>query len=430
MSKDSLFIRFGLHKDRETLKLTKELYCGIVVPAHILSYSPDATIAAINHIDTDYFIDPMTYVFTAETIRYYLTQVPDKEKKNKSLGFKPSIKKMAINYGILSKFEEKNFTALTEAEAEVLLPELAKNSVDLQMTKVDSGFAAALKKYSEILKLPQKNQAPTFITTPYFFFDDSKSAGWLDVNIKYANATKQIVKALDTELEVIPILLAPSKMFTQSLLSKFSGFRSLIIWPSDIDESSPVAGGGEAKLRTIRKFVELAKQNQIKVLSLYGSYFSICMNKLGVEAVANGIFYGEHKNYKAKVGGGGPVSRYYINRLHKFFTIPVAIRLLQQYPGLLEYEPEATLALIKNDASNIADFDDKPALAQEHFLESRRLEYAYVKNHTLEEIVADIKSAHAEYAPLPTTIIEEDLSYLNVWVNVLDKDNTDSATDV
>ncbi len=429
MSKDSLFIRFGLHKDRDTLKLTKELYCGIVVPAHILSYSPDATIAAINHIDHDYFIDPMTYIFTAETIRYYLTEVPDKEKKNKSLGFKPSIKKMAVNYGILDYFDSKGFAALTAAEAKALVPDLAQKSVQLQMTKVDSGFAAALKKYSEILKLPQKNQTPIFITSPYFFFDDDKSKEWLQVNIDFANETKKIVEKMDPALAVVPILLAPSKMFTEKLLTDFQGHKKLIVWPSDIDECSPVVGGGEAKLKALRSFVVTAKSKGVSVLSLYGSYFSVSMHKLGVDEVANGIFYGEHKNYKAKVGGGGPVSRYYINHLHKFFTIPVAIRLFQKHPSLMQFEPQATLDLIKNNPANIAEFDTKPELAQEHFLESRRMEYDYVKSHSLQEIVEELKDAYKAYSPLPDTIIDEDLGYLKVWANVLQGEDDKSPED-
>ena len=41
-------IRFGVHRDRETIKDLEGSISGVVIPAHILCYSTNATIAAIS----------------------------------------------------------------------------------------------------------------------------------------------------------------------------------------------------------------------------------------------------------------------------------------------------------------------------------------------------------------------------------------------
>jgi len=421
MDDNSLFVRFGLHKDRTTLEEAKSLYRGIVVPAHILSYSQDATVAAVNHIDHDYYIDPMTYVLTSATIKNYLVE-PSADFPDRKVGFKPSIKKMVENYGIYEHFEESGFKALTTVDAETLMPRFVENSIKLQLQKIDEGFAAAFKKYSTILNLSDHEHNPSFVTAPYFYFDNVQSKQWHDVNLKYARATKAKLEEDGSGLKVVPILATKTTSLTEQVATDYGDFDEIILWLNDLDESNcKNIPNHVTKLKNLAKFVKFASTNGLKVSNLYGSYFSILCTKFGLNTISNGIFYGEYKNFKTKVGGGGPPSRYYINAFHKFYSIPVTILIFQQHPELFEYEPASTRSYIKDVPSNIAEFDKKPQLAQIHFLESRKQEFENVSLNSIESLLAELKATQERYAPLPDYIIENDtLDHLSAWASALD----------
>ena len=46
MSDFKFFIRFGVHKDRDVIKELMGSIDGVCVPAHMFSYSPEATVYA------------------------------------------------------------------------------------------------------------------------------------------------------------------------------------------------------------------------------------------------------------------------------------------------------------------------------------------------------------------------------------------------
>src|SRR3989344_3947951 len=207
MNDYKFLIRFGVHKDREAIRSLRDSISGMVVPAHILCYSTNATIAAISYIQREYYIDPMTYLYAGADIKDYVV-FDEKTKKNH---FKPSITKLTDSYGLTAFFEGRNFSHLTPSDfTDDFIAELCQKNIDLQTQKVDAKKAEAYQKYSELLKKVGENHAveemeakhiPAAILPPYFFIEKADSE-WLEVNKKLAEKTKEL-----TQLPVMPVIL-------------------------------------------------------------------------------------------------------------------------------------------------------------------------------------------------------------------------------
>lgn len=417
----SLYIRFGVHKDREILKETRSSFQGMVVPAHILSHTTDATCAAIDYIDKPYFIDPMTYIFNRDNIRSYITK--DSDDKDK---FKMSIEKMANDYGLLDHFVENSYKALEPSMfTDSFINTFCKRTLEFQKGKVDDQTESAYEKYSKILKdlnlvdMKSTDHTPIYFIPPYFYFK-SLEDDWLTVNVKLY---KKYLELLDSNSEkVAPIVLTQSKNLTSKLIEAYEDCKNIILWVSDLDESASHSEQQVKKLKKLSTFVGAAKQKQVSVINLYGSYFSGMLSKLGMAAFCNGIFYGEYKSFTTKVGGGAPPIRFYISAVHKFYLVPTVLQIVNQHPNLFDREPANTKRMLNNSASNIAEMLDKKkyTLAQRHFLWAREEELAKItESVSIDELVAQLTNAYAEYAETISEFHKEPPTHLNAWVEAL-----------
>jgi hypothetical protein len=404
------------------MRENNSLFAGLVIPAHIFVYSTNATIAAISYIKKPFFIDPMTYILSMDGIADYVTL--DKETSKRK--FKPSISKLVTSYGLFEHFQKTNYAPLTIADfSDAFINDLVNRSLELQLNKLDSEKGNAVDKYLEILKelgethiddFLNQSQKPQFVTAPYFYFDNKKS-DWLDVNIKIAEKTREIYKA-----EVVPILLTKASCLSKELLDKYSTFQQIIIWVTDLNEKDTsdynklVSG-----LKKIKSFVEYAKSMNISVFNLYGGYFSALLTKSGLSNFSHGIFYGEYKSMNTTIGGIPP-SRYYIKKLHEFFSTPEASKILElpDCRELLDRGCKKAMEIINDDVSNIVKLADNPRLAQKHFLITRRCELDDVENKTMNQLKEELVSAYDKYLRHVTHVTKKKIEYLKAWAEALE----------
>ena len=333
MNDYKFLIRFGVHKDRETIRSLRDSISGMVVPAHILCYSTNATIAAISYIQKGYYIDPMTYLYADVNIKDYVVY-DEKAKKNR---FKPSIAKLTDSYGLTTLFEGRNYSRLTPSDfTDEFIVGFCQKNIELQTSKVDADKAGAYQKYSELLKKIGENHAveemetthtPSAIIPPYFYIE-KKDSEWIDVNKKLAQKTSEL-----TQLTVMPVILATPGALGSDLLKTFSNFKDLFLWVDDFGQKQTITTPQEDEFKKVASFIKSAETEKFKIIDLRGTYFSVLLGKLGLTGLCNGVLYGETKARKAAIGGLPPV-RYYIRKLHEFFGIAEAIRLLKKYPGL------------------------------------------------------------------------------------------------
>ncbi len=421
MSKTRLYLRFGVHKDKQVLYKNNDLYAGLVIPANILVYFVKAIKATVLYINRPYFIDPMTYILSEQGIEGYVSL----DNKNSKRHFKPSIAKLVDLYGLSDLFVKRDFKPLIASDFTTsFIENLVKNNINIQLNMLEN--ESLIKKYLKILQkageqdltVSTTNQKPMFITTPYFFFD-SLSSPWLDITLKIAQKTKEI----QPDYQIAPVILTNTDCLTPELLNKFSDFSNIILWISDFNEKTIRNNHNDDFLKQLTKvidFISLSFKRKVNVYNLYGGYFSIILTKYGLKGLSNGIFYGEHKSRLSSVGGVPP-SRYYIRKIHEFFTIPEALSLLSdnKYKSLLDIECEPAMKMIGGDFNEIFAFDMNPSLAQKHFLISRECEFKEIEEMNISEIAKELKENFDKYSPLPATITKKRIDYLESWSNAL-----------
>lgn len=410
MKNFDFIIRFGVHKDRETLRTLKESISGLVVPAHILCHSTDATIAAISYIKKEYYIDPMTFLY-AVNIGEYLG-----ENKKK---FKPSIEKMTKDYGLLPLFEANGYSALKHTDfTEEIINDFAQKSLDLQCKKVDEKKQGAYAKYTELLKKIGENHIidelnslhePKAVIPPYFFIEKNDS-DWIKVNLDLANKVKSL-----TQKTITPIVSVSISCLNEEILNSYNDYKEFFLWVNDLDERNST----QADLKKYADFVKLGKEKGFTIRNLYGSYFSILLGKVGLSGICNGIFYGEHKGVRSKVGGV-PIARYYIRKFHQFFTLPEAIPLINKYPELLDKECPEAMEIINSNPQNIIQLEKDHSKAQAHFIHCRKKEITMTEATELSEILDDMDATYKKYKNEfeRHLITKKSLEYLNHWLTI------------
>jgi hypothetical protein len=299
-----------------------------------------------------------------------------------------------------------------------MVDDFAQKSLDLQCKKVDEKKQGAYAKYTELLKKVGENHIvnelnalhePKAVIPPYFFFDKNDS-DWVGVNIAFANKVKSL-----TEKPITPIVPTTIGCLNDSLLTSYNNYKELFLWVNDLDERDSTL----ENLQKYANFVKLATSKGFKIRNLYGSYFSILLGKVGLAGIGNGIFYGEHKGVRSKVGGV-PIARYYVRKFHQFFTLPEAIPLLTKYPELLDKDCPEAMEIISGDPRNIIQLEKDHPKAQAHFIHCRKKEITTTASTELADILVDMKTTHSTYKTEfdSKLIVNRNLDYLDHWINV------------
>lgn len=417
MSEFKFLIRFGVHKDREAIRSLRGSISGMVIPAHILCYSTNATIAAISYIQKDYYIDPMTYLYADQNIKEYV--VLNTETKRNS--FKPSIAKLTESYGLTALFDGRGFSPLIPEDfTDEFIATFCQKNIDLQTNKIDTDKAGAYKKYSDLLKKVGENHVveemetahtPAAIIPPYFFIGNVESV-WVGINLRLAQKTKELL--VGTELPVMPVILTDASTLKAELLSFYTDFKDLFLWMDDFGQKQTISVPQEAEYKNAANFIRSASAQNFKIIDLRGTYFSVLLGKLGLKGLCNGVFYGETKARMSSVGGVPPV-RYYLRKLHEFYGIAEATQLLKKYPELLDKDCSKCMSLINGSVDDIFHLNSQPQLAQAHFVYSREAEIEDMENNDLAILSKELSDTFDKYARLPSSITTKNVDYLRIW---------------
>lgn len=417
-----MYVRYGVHKDRESIKDMKDNIDGICVPSNILAYSREPTQAAILLFGKEFFVDPMTYIYQSSKFEDYIVVNEEDGSRN----FKPSVAKMTTEYGLTEYFKKNKYEQLKVTDfTDEFIENLCIKNFELQ-TGIHSGSGSAMTRYADILaevgvpslksKMEDKEQMPPkFIVPPYFFFSglDDK---WLNINKKLYEKTKEIVA--DEKYNVVPIIFTKASSLSPDLLDYFNGVGRVILWLDDFQEN-----GLENKEKNVQDLVNYknfaikAKTMNISLINLYGGYYSIMLSKCGVTGICNGVVYGESKSFGSSVGGVPPV-RYYVKSLHRFLPLTAAASLLGDQKGkdLLDVENKECMELIGGDINQIYLMKNKENISKTHmqFILSRKSEMSDVSKWSEEEILAQLENTYA-YKDIVEQYYNKKLEYLVAW---------------
>lgn len=352
-------------------------YAGIVVPLSIAVSFRDGTngfLRALFTVDPSkrFFIDPRSplfqYGWSRDSVR------PPHEKMAAALaGPFPA--------GLAGPLDAAALTEDRLAEsvhACITFQQLFSQHEPEQKKKLDK-YAALAQVAPEAL--PQLVD-PWLLTPPYLRFI-SRGDAWYNASLRCTQLACQEFGAGKIQ-PVIHSRDGLSDADWQAIAADYhaTGVGHVVFYPNDFKEHDAEAAELDSSVYAVRRLNAAG----MRVMRMHGGYLAIAQEKLGLCAFGNGLGYGEWRTSGYHKGGTAE-KRIYVPRLHQFLEPTVAENLIL---GDVEFFTEGTTILKKliQDKVGLATIPTEVAL--DHFMESRRKEIAFVAQHSIAEIRADL----------------------------------------
>lgn len=288
-----------------------ESYQGVIINANMAAHAP-AGIAAFllekKAAHTKYVVDPLTHAFQHDP-----GLISNSEGEPKS-----SIKALSEVYsGPIEKIVGARPLLPRDLQEEADLAALVNRCVAYQ-TEHLSGYIMQ-SDAAKYLDDDDTTVAPYAVIAPYFFMTEATIDDWLPINLRAA----QLMAERDAGCKRFASVVVSQGITVNddSKAKLCEGFARInldgfFVWIDNLNEQD--ASGAE--LRGLKDLcARLRLDDSREVINLHGGYFSIlAAGPLGGHAlsgVAHGPEFGEFRSV-VPVGGGIPISRYYIPELH------------------------------------------------------------------------------------------------------------------
>ena len=291
-----------------------DTYKGVIINANMAVHAP-AGMAEFLLEKTDtlsFIIDPLTHAFQHDP-RFIMS-----EKKDGTKIVKNSITQLAEEYGkpFIDTVGDRPITP-DDFKNTDQRKKMVSKCIQFQREKLQS--SRATKEIRKYLSKNEQELKPFALISPYFYLTEIRYKEWLDLMKKCLSDTL----ALKTEKEKIfgAIVISQGVLGEKNILDKlifnFSdvGVDGFLIWIDNFDEQS-------ASISELKNFIYLCRELKNKsneIINLHGGYFSIlAAGNLGnsiLSGVAHGPEFGEYRSV-IPVGGGIPIAKYYIPKLH------------------------------------------------------------------------------------------------------------------
>lgn len=290
----------------------KGTYQGVIINGNMAAYAPAGLAAFLlerTSSDTTYLIDPLTHAFQHDP---GLVEGSDGKPK-------ASIHKMAEAYGPpISGCVGAKPVLPEHFEEEKVLEKFVLRCIKYQNCQLANYMMES--DAAKYLADPDRELPPYALIAPYFFLTESTLDEWLPVNVNAAqltvNHSEKGEKVFASIVISQGILLDADSI--QEIISKFLDIKldGYLLWVDNLDEQS-------AASTELKGLLELARGLRAggtrEVINLHGGYFSIlAAGALGdgaMSGVAHGPEFGEFRSV-VPVGGGIPIARYYVPKLH------------------------------------------------------------------------------------------------------------------
>lgn len=290
---------------------TPDTYQGVIINANMAAYAPAGMAAFLlekTAAKTKYVVDPLTHAFQHDP--GLISNAEGEPKK--------SIKSLAEAYGDpIKEIVGKRPLLPQDLADEGMLKSLVQQCVSYQVDHLSS----YIKKSDAAKYLDEDDQsvAPYAVVAPYFYVTETTLDQWLSVNVRAAElAVAEEAAGKRFAAVVVSQGVAVDEDARKKLCDALSEvpLDGFLVWIDNLDELS--ASGAE--LRGLKDLCgRLRSGGKREVINIHGGYFSIlAAGPLGdhsLSGVAHGPEFGEFRSV-VPVGGGIPISRYYIPDLH------------------------------------------------------------------------------------------------------------------
>lgn len=422
----------------------KGTYTGVVINANMAAHAP-AGLAAFLLTKTSglpYLIDPLTHAFQHDP-EVLLT--PDGEPKS-------SIRGLADAYGEpVGKLVGRRPVLPGHFKDDEVLRGFTERCLRFQMEHL-VGFMKA-SDAAKYLDASECQAPPYAVIAPYFFLSETTVDDWLPVCTR---ALSSAAAVLSSRGGAVPKLFA-SVVVSQGVLvdaalrdrickemlgQPADGF---LLWADNLDEQT----ASKAELQGLVALARgLRKNNTREVINLHGGYFSIlAAGTLGARALSGVTHAPEFGEFRAvvPVGGGIPISRYYIPNLHARVRFRDAVRFFNAKKWLEDAKTfhaeicacDSCVEVIAGDVDRFTLFGestvksvrrkqgivrlDYPTTEAKlrcltHYLQRKRLEYQMADTMSGQQLLDNLETGFNTYQEVAGL---EAVSHLRRWAQVL-----------
>jgi len=422
----------------------RNTYDGVIINANMVSHASAGVASFLIEKIPDgvkYIVDPITHAFQHDPC--YI--------KNKEGKIKASLETLAEHYG--------DTITCNLGQGSIKPEKLDSDSkeIDLFSKKVLAFQRDHLRQKmleSEVAKyLDEKEiKSPFALIAPYFYMTETTYSKWIRINAKCIKSSKSHLESnekLFAEIVVDKGIILDEQISEEIIntyreLSQY--IDGIVLWIDSFDEQE----ASVYELKAMKKFCGNLKAITPTIINLHGGYFSIMLGgKIGdkcLSGVTHGPEFGEYRSV-VPVGGGIPISRYYIPRLHSRIRYRDALMIFNNAKWLESTElfsdnvcdcPVCTSTLsegihnfskfgegevknIKRKSGMIRieyPFTETKIRCLKHYLERKNREYKMIRNADAETIMQELRDTIRAYSDICDS---NQLSHLIRWEKVLSK---------
>jgi len=430
------WLNFATFSDKQYYIYPKpDSYKGLIINGNMAAYaSSGLAIFLMEKQIPNYFIDPQTHAF----------QHDPSAVLNSNSEVKKSVLNLSESLGSIIK-ENVGINPITpDMFTADIIEEIVQNSLNFQKNILSTEMVKT--EANKFLGLTIDELKPYALLTPYFYLDDIYGERWIppyisliEKSTEYKNGTKLLV----------PFVISKGLLCNKSLIDELIGtintleIDGYVVWIDNFDERD----ASLEELKYLYHLFKIMSYNDNEVINRHGGYFSVlAAGNLGQNAlsgVAHGPEFGEFRSV-VPVGGGIPIAKYYIPRLHQRISYKEATIYLKKL-GYLESAdlfhkhvcdcPEC----IRTISGNIENFtlfgisisklvkrghgyvrieyptSDTKEKCLKHYLQRKSYEYNFSSNNNPEEIISDLNKGINDFL---SVIGLKSVSHLERWKKV------------
>lgn len=305
--------------DQQTVRALTGNYTGLLVPGTVAAFQRDGTGGFVLTLSAtpespEYAIDPRFPLFQQ--------RLPRPKKSHQSLAELLGLPGLIVN-------EEPVPGDFTDEMINTIGRNWAAFNGDYQ-SAAGSKFSKYAKRLGQPVK-PRDAQQPTFVLPPYLVARRRRDPWW-DVSNRLFEAT---VDSLSDPSRAVRVLATTSGLGLADLFQGLNEERAAI-WVSGLEELTAPSD----ELADYAVAVHDAANEGLSLFALYGGFFSVLLQNLGLGGSSHGIGYGEYRQWVELPDSGPPPARYYLPQLHRYLQPDEAARLFFADRRLAECECE------------------------------------------------------------------------------------------
>lgn len=420
----------------------KGTYQGVIINANMAAHAPNGLGAFLlkkTSAQTRYLIDPLTHAFQHEP-----GVIVNPEGVAKS-----SLLKLAKAYGEpVSEYVGRKPVLPIDFSDKGELEDFVIRCMEFQRNQL-----AKAMLNSDVAKYLQNSIKdeirPYALIAPYFFMSETSFKQWLPINADAARIT--VENSLDREKCFASIVVGRGLLVEEearkAIATTYEGIplSGYLIWVDNLDEQNAT----KAELLGLLDLgTRLHKNHTRELINLHGGYFSVLstgsLGRHTFSGVAHAPEFGEYRPV-VPVGGGIPISRYYVPDLHVRMRFRDALRMFSSKGWLQSVEEfhsqvcdcEECVDTLDRDIQNFLRFgESNPKMMRRghgivridfptrdarkrclrHYLQRKRREYISAIEAPKQELAKNLIDGAEKYRDIAGL---EGVEHLELWSSVL-----------